>query len=85
VGVLWFGTAAKLEQGLIDAVVAHASATQVIVDLSRLGRVDYSGAVSLERLVNRAREGGLDIRVVGVPRHARQLIPSGTASPDDGP
>ena len=74
VGVLWFGTAAKLEQALTDAVAAHGNAHRVVIDLSGLGRVDYSGALTLERVVSGTHGDDLQIEVTGVPLHAQRII-----------
>jgi SulP family sulfate permease len=73
-GVLWFGTAARLEQEWIDAIGANPEATRLVIDLAGLGRIDYSGASVLAALVSEARKTGLVVDVTGVPPQARKIL-----------
>lgn len=73
-GVLWFGTAATLEQGVLDALAAHPDAEHLVIDLSGLGRIDFSGALVLARTVKEVREDGVLVILEGAPPQARGLL-----------
>ena len=74
IGVLWFASARRFEDAFIDLLADHREATEVVVHMDGLGRFDYSGALTLRRLLERAREAGLTPRVADVrPRAARAV------------
>jgi len=73
-GVLWFGSAEALEQDVIALVAEHREAKKLILHMERVGRVDLTASLTLERLVMRARGAGLETDVVAVhPVTARAL------------
>jgi SulP family sulfate permease len=72
-GVLWFGTAQRLDTTLLDALAAHPDARRLVIDLSRLGRIDTTGALVLRSLLDQARDAGLAADVRGVPPQSREL------------
>jgi SulP family sulfate permease len=72
-GVLWFGTAQRLSAALIDALAAHPRMAEVEIDLSRLGRVDTTGAFVLSTMLAQTREAGLSARVVNIPPQSAVL------------
>jgi SulP family sulfate permease len=61
-GVLWFGSAARLEETFIRLLGAHQAATKLQVQLGSLGRIDMTGALALRRLLQEAREAGCSWR-----------------------
>lgn len=71
-GVLYFGSAPGLSQALVDELAAHDDdhITRVVVDLSELGRVDYTGALALQSFVDDCAGAGLETRLRGIPDHA---------------
>ncbi len=73
-GVLWFGTAAHVEQEWNDALARSPEVDRVVVDLSGLGRIDFSGAEVLHAVVRDARERGLTVEIVGVPVSAERIV-----------
>ncbi len=73
-GVFWFGSAPELQKVLNDLLVAYPEAKRIEIDLSGLGRIDYSSAVALREVVDDAREAGLGVYVIGVPDHARRIL-----------
>jgi sulfate permease, SulP family len=73
-GVLWFGTARRLEDEFVNALAAHPGATELVLRLDALGRIDVSGALALERLLEDARRAGLRVTTVAVPGHAQALL-----------
>ena len=72
-GVLWFGTAQRLDMILVDALAAHPEAEQLTIDLSRLGRIDTTGALALRSVLDQAREAGLAAEVRGIPPQSQGL------------
>ena len=71
IGVLWFASARRFEDAFIELLADRREATRVVVHLDGLGRFDYSGALTLRRLLERARAAGLEAEVVDVrPRAA---------------
>jgi SulP family sulfate permease len=73
-GVLWFGTAQALEERLIGLLDGHRGVTRVRLSLDGLGRIDLTGAIALDQLVEDAREAGLEVEVRGVPPQASGLF-----------
>ncbi len=73
-GVLWFGTARSLEERFLDLLARHADARELVVRLDRLGRIDLTGALALEALIDDARAAGLAVRVEGSPAHAERIV-----------
>jgi SulP family sulfate permease len=73
-GVLWFGTAQDLEDRLIALLQAHPHVTRLRLVLDGLGRIDLTGALALDHLIDDARQAGLAVEVVRVPPQARPLL-----------
>lgn len=74
-GVLWFGSAEVLEQEVLDLLAGERGAERLVLNLERAGRVDLTAALTLERLLERAREAGLETAVVAVdPITARAML-----------
>lgn len=72
-GVLWFGTAQRLDTVLIDSLAAYPEADRLVVDLARLGRIDTTGALVLRSVLDQARMAGLRAEVVGIPPQSQNL------------
>lgn len=73
-GVLWFGSAPRLEQTFLDLLAQHVRARRLVIHLDGLGRVDLSGAMLLRTLVEDSREAGLEVELQGAhPQTARSL------------
>lgn len=72
-GVLWFGTAQRLDDLLLDVLAKHPDAARLVLDLTRLGRIDTTGALALRSAVDRARDADLDVDVRGIPPQSRRL------------
>lgn len=89
-GVLWFGTAQRLDATLLDSLAAHPDAQRLIVDLARLGRIDTTGALVLRSVLDQARVAGLAAQVRGTPPQSqaladRVLNPEKARSANPGP
>jgi sulfate permease, SulP family len=65
-GVLWFGTAARLEDTFLTLIGRHGDAKRLLVHLDGLGRIDMTGALALRGLLQEARVAGLIVDVVDV-------------------
>ena len=70
-GVLYFGSAPQLDQTLTDTLAEHPATERVVVDLTELGRVDYTGAMVLREFTEACEAAGLAVGVSGIPAHAR--------------
>lgn len=73
-GVMWFATVAQVERVVREELALHHDIDSAIIDLRGVGRLDYSGAVALRRLLERISASGVDIRVEGVPPSASQAV-----------
>jgi SulP family sulfate permease len=73
-GVLWFGTAQRLDTTLLAELAAHPDSTRLVVDLSRLGRIDTTGALVVRSVLDQARTAGLEAAATGVPEQSRALV-----------
>ena len=72
-GVLWFGTAHKLEGIVVNAIAAHDDVEALEIDLTGIGRLDYTGAEELRSLCSDIETGGVVVSIVGVPPHAQRI------------
>ena len=73
-GVLWFGTAARLEQEWNEALAEHPDIDTLVIELGALGRIDFSGAEVLATLVQEARAEGMTVRVNGCPPQSVRIL-----------
>lgn len=72
-GVLWFGTAQRLDGAVVDALAAHPGMARVEIDLSGLGRIDTTGALVLRSVLAHTREAGLEAELKWVPPQSAAL------------
>ena len=73
-GVLWFGSAAFLEEAVAERLAIAPEAGRVVLHLEGLGRIDLTGARVLRELMEQLVEGGLDVEMKGVPPHAERIL-----------
>lgn len=73
-GVLFFASAPNLDEALLRELAAHRDTERVVIDLSGLGRIDYTGAIALKEVTDDAREAGLSVELVGLPPQARRML-----------
>jgi SulP family sulfate permease len=66
-GVVFFASASRLTDQLIDQLAEFPDVTELELDLSGVGRMDYTGARALGSVVSDARWAGLEVRVINVP------------------
>ena len=73
-GVMWFATVALVERIVREELARHRDLTSVTLDLAGVGRLDYSGAIALRRLLERIGAAGVTIRVEGVPPASSRAV-----------
>ena len=74
VGVLYFGSAPVLDDALIATLAEHPHATRLVMDVRRVGRIDYTGAVALHRVASDAAAAGLEVQIIPGMRPQGALI-----------
>ncbi|NJD19972.1 MAG: SulP family inorganic anion transporter [Gemmatimonadetes bacterium] len=75
-GVLWFGSAHVVEQALLDILGKDGRPDRVALHLGALGRLDLSGALGLQQLMDDAKSAGVTVELVDVPAHAERILGS---------
>jgi len=63
VGVLWFGSAEMLRQEILDLLAEHSEVRRLVLHMERLGRVDLTASLVLERLIDEVRDAGLETEI----------------------
>jgi len=66
-GVLWFATVPGVDARLRAALAEHPHITALEIEMSAVGRLDYSGAAALARLAEESQANGLDVSFCNVP------------------
>ena len=82
-GVIWFGTAPRLEDRLVRLLADHPGARRLVIHLDGVGRLDHSGALALRNVLAFARGAGLEVSVDGVPAHAGRIAAAMLDVPSD--
>ena len=73
-GVMWFATVPQVERSVREELASERNLTAVVIDLSGVGRLDYSGAVALRRILERISASGVAVSVAGVPPSASAAV-----------
>ncbi len=73
-GVLWFGSAPVVEETLMRAVAEEKDAEGLVIHLQGVGRIDLTGARTLEKIIDEARSAGLWTWLEGVPPHGYRIL-----------
>lgn len=73
-GVLYFGSAHRLEAQVIDLLSADREVEHVVFHLDRLGRIDVTGALALRDLVRRLHEAGIAATVDDVTTTGKKIV-----------
>jgi SulP family sulfate permease len=74
VGVLFFASAPPLDDAIVTELARHPDASKLVLDLSHLGRIDYTGALVMRRIIREAGRAGVDLRLSGIPAHATRVL-----------
>jgi SulP family sulfate permease len=75
-GVLYFGSAPRLESLVLAELAGHPDLARVQLELQRLGRIDLTGALVLRDISRDLGRGGTEVVVSGVQPQWRQLVES---------
>ena len=75
-GVVWFATVPQTERLVRQKLADQKNLTAVVIDLSGVGRVDYSGAVALRRIRERLEAAGVSVSVTGLPPGSSRAVRS---------
>jgi sulfate permease, SulP family len=71
-GVLWFGSASRMEDAFLGLLGQHRSAQRLAIHLDGVGRIDTTAALALRSLIGDARKAGLTVELTSVrPRWTR--------------
>jgi sulfate permease, SulP family len=74
-GVLFFGSAPLLGEILNQNLSEHPDATKLILDLQKVGRIDYTGALILQGVASDAEKSGLEVKIIpGGPLQGVRLL-----------
>ena len=73
-GVLWFGSAAFIQEAINETIPLNPRARRFIIDLTGVGRVDFTGALALKEFRDEAAESGIQVELVGIPDHAGKIL-----------
>jgi len=73
-GVLWFGSAAFIQEAINETLPLNPRARRFIIDLTGVGRVDFTGALALKEFRDEAAESGIQVELVGIPDHAVKIL-----------
>lgn len=74
VGVLWFASAPRLQEEILDYLAEAGGVKKVVIDLSGLGRIDLSGALILKEVADEMEAAGIDVSVERIPNHSQRII-----------
>ena len=66
-GVLWFASVPEIDRLIRTEIAEHPDLRSVVIDFSGVGRLDYSGAAALARIVDDLTAGGTTVDIVNVP------------------
>lgn len=73
-GVLYFGSAPRLETLVLAELAGQPDLTRVELELQRLGRIDLTGALVLRAISRDLGRAGVEVAVAGVQPQWRQLV-----------
>lgn len=73
-GVLWFATVPQVERLMREELARHPQINFVVIDLSGVGRLDYSGAVGLRRVLLERVAPGVEVIIEEMPASASRAV-----------
>jgi len=73
-GVLWYGSAARMERALLRSLAEARDVDRVVIHLGALGRIDLTGAFVLKQILDDAHSAGLETDVVDVPAQSTRIL-----------
>ncbi len=75
-GVLYFGSAPRLETRVLAEVATFPEVDRVTLELQRLGRIDLTGALVVRAICRDLGRAGIRVAVTGVQPQWQQLVES---------
>ena len=73
-GVLWFATVPFVERLVREEIAQHRRIDTVVIDLGSVGRLDYSGAAGLNRVLSERIAPTVQVSVIGIPTSASHAV-----------
>jgi len=73
-GVVWFGSTPNLERTLAQTLAENPQVTELVLDVAGVGRIDYTGAVAFQRLIDDAEAAGLEVRIEHMSKNAHRAL-----------
>jgi SulP family sulfate permease len=73
-GVLYFGSAPGVERSVTRLIAEHPEIGRIVVHLSRLGRVDLTGALMLKDVLDEASSAGVRVEIRDAPAHVARVL-----------
>jgi MFS superfamily sulfate permease-like transporter len=73
-GVLFFASANRFHDTILNRVSDHPGITTAVFDLRKLGRIDYSGTLTLQEIAESLAEADLAVEVRGVGSHSQKTF-----------
>jgi SulP family sulfate permease len=73
-GVLFFGSGHRLNEKVDDLIAEHHEVTRVVLHMDRLGRVDVTGAMELQHVLDDVHDQGLDISIVDLTPTGKSIV-----------
>ncbi|MEM9519230.1 MAG: SulP family inorganic anion transporter [Actinomycetota bacterium] len=69
-GVLWFATIPGVERQIRAHSADYEELERIVLDLAGVGRLDYSAAAALRRIMEEMREADIDVEIVNIRQGA---------------
>jgi SulP family sulfate permease len=69
-GVLWFATIPGVERQIRSHAADYEELERIVLDLAGVGRLDYSAAAALRRIVEEMREADIEVEIVNIRQGA---------------
>jgi len=82
-GVLWFASIPQIERLIRSELAAQPEIDHVVVDLGAVGRLDYSGAAALGRIIEELRRAGVTVEVTNVKPGSARGVRIHLRNPED--
>ena len=73
-GVLWFATVPQVERLMREELASYRYIDTVVIDLGSVGRLDYSGAAGLNRVLTERVAPTVEVSVTGLPANASRAV-----------
>lgn len=73
-GVMWFATVPLVDSLIRNELAKHDDITEIVLDLSGVGRLDYSGGAAIARLRADLKGAGIDFKTIKVNPAAQRSV-----------